>query len=292
MTTNDPPAAASGGMLAALAPGARQLRAELEDLVLKELLGPRGGPEEEVSENRLQDRYLIGMLAPRNKRVRAAEMDTLAEDGEGSVEDGATDDSALPVDSLYPSSVGLTCTVDATVREIVVTARWGRYAREKSATAMTAQGNPATVWKRYPMGNAGRRLPLVEGDIQPIPLDANQPEVTLQGQVRKLEGDWIVSLFLVNGQQETERLRDEAWVFQPELEVSGPEGVAIFRRRNWLRDGGKMDPVQFKEQLSLEMLYRKQVEFAVGHGVSVEAHTLPGDPTQALWLVTRVAPTY
>ena len=33
------------------------------------------------------------MIAPKNKLIRAAEMDPLAEDGEGSVEDGATDDS-------------------------------------------------------------------------------------------------------------------------------------------------------------------------------------------------------
>lgn len=135
MTPADSPPPPSAGSLAQAVPAPRQLRAELEDLVAKELLGPRGGPEEEVAESHLQDRYLVGMLAPKNRLIRASEMDSLAEDGEGSVEDGATDDSALPADSLYPSSIGLTCTVQAEARQLLVTARWGRYLREKSAVS-------------------------------------------------------------------------------------------------------------------------------------------------------------
>lgn len=280
------------GLLAQTAPRPRQLRSELDDLVARELLGPRGGPDEEVTENRLQDRYLVGMLAPKNKRIRVSEMDPLAEDGAGSVEDGTTDDSALPADSLFPSSIGLTCIVQGDAKEILVTGRWGRYAREKSETLTTPQGNPATVWRRHPMGNVGKRIALALGDIAPTPLDSSQPVVFLQGLVRKLDGDWIVSLFLVNGQQETERLKDEAWVFQPELEVAATDGAAIFRRRHWLRDGAKLDTVQYAEQHALEMLYRKQVEFAQGHGVAVHAETHLEDPTRGVRLVTRVMPTY
>ncbi len=294
MTSSDSPTPAviQPGTLAQLVPGPRQLRAELEDLVAKELLGPRGGPDEEVTEGRLQDRYLVGMLAPKNKLIRMSEMDVLAEDGAGSVDEGATDDSSLPADSLYPASIGLTCTVHSEVRKLLVIARWGRYLREKSATATTPQGNPLTVWKRYPMGNVGKAIALVEGDIAPIVLDPNQPEVFLQGLVRKLEGDWIVSFFLVNGQQETEKRKDEAWIYQPELEVRSPDGEAVFRRRNWLRDGAKLDPVQHAEQQALEMQYRHQVEFAVGHGVAVHAETQAQSPTHGVSLVTKVMPTY
>ena len=106
--------------------GPRQFRAELEDLVAKELLGPRGGPDEEVTESRIQDRYLVGMLAPKNKLIRAAVMDVLAEDGEGSVDEGPTDDSAIPADSPYPCSIGLTCTVHSEAKKLLVTAHWGR----------------------------------------------------------------------------------------------------------------------------------------------------------------------
>ena len=41
-----------------------QLRAKLEEMVVHDLLGPAGGPKEELSERNVRDRYLIGVLAP------------------------------------------------------------------------------------------------------------------------------------------------------------------------------------------------------------------------------------
>jgi hypothetical protein len=58
-----------------------------------------------------------------------------------------------------------------------------------------------------------------------------QPEVVVRGTIRQHEEQWIVSLFLVNGQREPKIRRDEAWIFQPELTVTSPDGSAIFRQR-------------------------------------------------------------
>jgi hypothetical protein len=278
-------------LLAATIPNPVHLRAELDDLVAKELLGPRGGPEEEVTESRVQERYLVGMLAPRNKVLKAAEMDALADDGGGTQEDGVSDDGSLPTDSLLPASIGLTFTVAGDVAEIVIAGRWGNYKRQKSTTLTTEKGNPTTVWKRYPRGNPGLLFPLVVGNIEPRPLDTDQPEVKLQGRVRKLGSDWVVTLFLVNCQLEG-KPADEFWVFQPELEVRGVEGKAVFRRRHLPKDGAMLDPVYYAEQQALEMLYRKQVEFAVGHGVAVHATSHSKDPTHGVSLLTQVMPTY
>ena len=204
--------------LAAFLPSPTVLRAELEDLVVKELLGPAGGADEEVDESRVSDRYLVGILAPRRTVVRAAESDSLAADGAGTVEDGNADDLALPMDSLAPAAIGLTCTVRGDCAALAVTPRWGRYARERSATATTPTGNPKMVWKRYPMGGKPLKVTLTEGDITATPADAEQPDVVLRGRVRKLDGDWVVSLFLVNAQTTaTRRPKDEELVFQPEL---------------------------------------------------------------------------
>ena len=41
-----------------------QLRAELEAMVLGDLLGPAGGESEELTERTVRDRYLVGVLAP------------------------------------------------------------------------------------------------------------------------------------------------------------------------------------------------------------------------------------
>ena len=279
-------------LLAASVPTPVQLRAELEDLVERELLGPRRGPDEEIVDGGVQDAYLVGMLAPRNRRLKAGEMDSLAADGAGTVEDGNSDDVSIPADSLAPSSIGLSCTVAGDTQTLLITARWGRYKREKSETLKTDQGNPLTVWKRYPMGGKVLTIALAEGAVGPLIPDTEQPEVTLQGRVRKLGGDWVASLFLVNGQVEIDKLRDEMWLFQPEIELNGAGDAAVFRRRHLLRDGSKLDTGPHMEQLALEMLYRKQVEFAVGHGVAVHAEADAADPTRGRRIVTRVMPTH
>ncbi len=41
-----------------------KIREELEEMDLNDLLGPVGGPEEEIDEPSVRDRYLVGMLAP------------------------------------------------------------------------------------------------------------------------------------------------------------------------------------------------------------------------------------
>jgi len=50
--------------LAADVPTPLQLCTELEEMVLKDLLGPAGGPTEIVTERNVRGRYVLGLLAP------------------------------------------------------------------------------------------------------------------------------------------------------------------------------------------------------------------------------------
>src|SRR5271157_3341184 len=87
-------------------PTPRQLRAMLEEMVVGDLLGPAGGPDEELVERNVRDRYLVGVLAPRRKageqnQSPAADAegdedtplipDELSEGGADSSDDGNTD---------------------------------------------------------------------------------------------------------------------------------------------------------------------------------------------------------
>src|SRR6266511_2738972 len=78
----------------------------------------------------------------------------------------------------------------------------------------------------------------------------------------------MITVSLINNQTEPKIRKDSAWLFQPELD----------------------------EQL-MAMLYRKQVEFAVGHGVAVDAEVardaqdaLIFDRATRVW--TAVVPAY
>ena len=279
-----------------------QLRAKLEAMVVNDLLGPAGGPEEEIAERNVHDRYLVGVLAPRNGstpvNVKQAAVDDdgdgeedapaipdeLAEGGDDSVDDGKTDQDVPITQALFPSSFGMTFCVDLTAKAIRVEVSWGQY---KRVTKEDLPGKPR-VWKRQPRGGAVE-IALKNAPVKPKAVDPNCPDVFVQGQVRKRDKHFIVTLFLVNGQEQG-KPKDESYLFQPELVVKAPDGSAIFckrlERRRWT------DPATKLEEERLAMVYRHEVEFAVGHGVSVHAEASKETSCQAVLVKTKVVPTY
>lgn len=267
------------------------IRTELLNLVTRDLLGPAGGPDEEIHERNVRDRYVVGMLAPKHRLVEPEEDGNLAEGGPGTAEDGPTDSGALQSTTLLPSAFGLTFCLDGAETALRITVRWGRYERTHSERTQDRQGEPALVWKRRPVEETFP-VPLKHGRIQPHVPSAEYPEVLVRGLARKRDGDteWTVSLFLVNGQGEPKKLRDSAWLFQPELIIEGVKGTPVFTRRGTQRAQGKLDVDVFNELDSLAMLYRRHVTFATGHNVSVHATVAEGDPNRAVRLSTRVVP--
>ncbi len=278
--------------LAAVREPAR-LRDQLEDLVVRQLLGPWGGPEEVLDEATVRGRYLVGMLAPRASSGIPEEYDD-GDLGGSDGEDGATD--APPpkaTTAMLPSSIGMTFAVALEATALRVTVRWGQYARVEIAEDRFRRpdGSYHHPWKRTPVVVPLPALTLRHGKIAPQEISPAHPGVTLQGVIRKRLGEWIVTLFLVNGQEEPARNKDSAWVFQPELSVTAPDHAAIFRRRPL--PGNQLD----LEDQRTAMLYRHEVEFVVGHGVAVDAspaHDADGQriPDSAIAVRTVVLPTY
>src|ERR1019366_8277166 len=226
-------------------------------------------------------------------------------DGEA---DSADEIDASSNQSLIPSSFGMTFCVDGDVKQIEVEAVWGQYVRvydhEHTKTVnrkiKDADGNvirveeasvKVKVWQRIPCGGK-LTIDLVEGVVSHRAPDEEHPEVRVQGAIRdkNANGDRLVTLFLVNVQEEPEENKDSAWVFQPELIVraaAGSTDKAIFRRR--VVSIAKNDD---EERKALEMIYRKEVEFAVGHGVAVHAKTVAGNAERTLEVRTVVMPQF
>jgi hypothetical protein len=241
-------------------------RGALEDLVIRQLLGPWDGPEEIVDEPTVRGRYLVGMLAPRGSSGIPEEYD----EGEIAGSDGEDGNADAPAPKaatvMLPSSIGLTFAVVLEATALSVTVRWGRYVRTTvEEERYLRDGNYRRVWQRSPVAVTLPELPLVHGRIGPLPIHPEQEGVTLQGVIRQRESEWIVTLFLVNGQEEPRWNQDSAWLFQPELLVRSPDGRGIFRRN--LLVGERPD----REDQLTAMLYRNEVEFAVGHGIAVDA---------------------
>jgi hypothetical protein len=273
------------------APTPAAIRAELEAAVLRDLLGPAGGPEEEVDESSLRDRYLIGLLAPRNTVPEAGDDDDLevAEDDTG--EAGSVEQEPPLARAFAPSSFGLTFAVAAGTPELRVTCRWGRYDRVPSEHLVTDQGSPKLVWKRTPIEETFS-LALRETARFRREVDPEDRGVRVEGAIRAIGEEWVISLFLVNNQRMPQKRKDAAWLFQAELSVEAPDGAPVFHARGHPEQMGHGKPDERLEELSLAMLYRRQREFASGHGVSVAVTPAPGTVDRAIRIATQVAPTY
>ncbi len=242
------------------------LREEFLELVRRDLLGPAGGPQEIVTENSVRDRYMVGVLAPlkQSEELPSPEQfDELAVDGEASGEDGAVE-SSTPASSanLTPSSFGMSFCLDAAATSFEVEARWGQYQRDQDAGGKR-------VWKRRPRGGTPHPFKLVEGPLNAFVIDRDCPKVVISGKVRRRDDHWSVTLFLRNEQEEppkgSREGKDPSWLFQAELIVRGP-----LQQR---AEGAKLttlDPAARLEDRMNEMLYRQELEFATGHGVSVD----------------------
>lgn len=263
------------------------IRELLQTAVIDDLLGPADGPEEEIIGMSVRDRYLVGKLAPQETRIE--EEDQLpSTSGGGEPEEAAREVDASTNQSLVPSSFGFTFCVDGDTDKVELHASWGRYVRADSERENEKTGKPFLCWKRVPSGGSST-VSLANKTIAPFSIDDKCPEVLVQGTVSAplTNGDRLVTLFLINTQKMPDKNQDEAWVFQPELLVRGPEGKAVFRRRPVLNADGADE-----ERESLEMIYRCRVEFAVGHGMSVHATTATDNPEQAVEICTTALPQH
>ncbi|WP_170578447.1 DISARM system helicase DrmA [Ruegeria arenilitoris] len=222
--------------------------------------------------------------------------------------DSADEMDASNNQSLIPSSIGFTFCVDGASQKVRLKARWGRYERlydhDQKRTVKRkirdAEGNvletrdedvKLRVWQRIPCGGEFD-LDLNEGTFKGKVPDPDYPGIKIKGSVsaKNANGDRLVTVFLLNTQDDPAQNKDSAWVFQPEVIATASrdaEDPAIFRRRLALDEAGE-DP----ERDALEMVYRDHVEFGVGHGVSVHSETLHGDPSRGWKVQTRVIPEY
>lgn len=289
-----------------------QLRAKLFEMVINDLLGPAGGPDEEITERNVHDRYLVGVLAPRRgvaplfdtkpavtdsgdgdeDEETPAIPDELAEGGDDSIDDGTTDQDVPVQQAQFPSSFGLTFCVGCDVKELAVEATWGQYLKEKKENQVNPRtGSPLWVWKRHARGGCVI-VPLKNDFIRPIPLDEDSPDVYVQGRVRQRDGHCVITLFLVNGQVE-ERPNVDRWkLFQPEMVVKAKDGTTAIFEKKARANLTSSDPATKLDEQRMGMLYRRHVEFSVGHGVSVHAEVSKDRPDRAVSVRTKVIPSY
>jgi hypothetical protein len=280
------------------------LRTKLHELAMQDLLGPADGPHEILAERNVTSRYILGRLAPKGQSYIPEEDDDLSEGGTTETQDGKAEAPAAGQVSMLPSSIGMTFSVDTTTTHLQVTVHYGYYRRihrdelddpallgEELAEEEGEENSEASFkqnlfWKRWPIEATSKPIELKAGRL---PIFHPQPENTniyIESRCRKQDDAWMISLFLVNAQKEERPNRDEAWLFQPEIEVRHPDGDAVFIKRPLLAATSHADP----EDLMMQMLYRQKVEFSVGHGVGTHAELQAGHWERAIAVRTSTVP--
>ena len=301
-----------------------EVRDELIDLLQRDLMGPWGELDETIS-GTPRGRYLVGALAPVSisdddpasaqvlERPSTADVESpddfrdsegvavvdpdasrdvqgVLEEADETIADAGgtdTDEDRGPESKLIaPSSMGLRFQVAPEVDTLVFTARWGQYEsrREAGEDGYTKTFNDRTDHVE------SRTI-----DISAVGPRKTHTEVIVDGHVAisvevfEHDGVRVVEAALQNTKVTGRELPPRVWLFQTELEVTAPDGQAVFQPTRDALDSAR--DFGDAEVLQLDLLYRDRLEFAVGRTASA-TWTLPEpDSRRAVAVRTTWLPT-
>lgn len=301
-----------------------EVRDELLGLLQLDLMGPWGGSEETIS-GTPRGRYLVGALAPvsigddepaiaplieslptanvespddlrdsdgaavldpdASRQVRGVHEEadeTITDAGGADPEEDRGPESKL----IAPSSMGLRFQVGPEVVDLVFTARWGQYEsrRETGEDGFTKTYNDRTDHvesRMIDISKIGPRMTHTEVIVA--------GHVAISVEVFEHDGARVVEAALQNIKVTGRELPPRVWLFQTELEVTAPEGQAVFQPTRDALDGAR--DFGDDEVLKLDLLYRDRLEFAVGRTASATWRLPKPDSRRAAAVRTTWLPT-
>jgi hypothetical protein len=254
-----------------------RFRSSLADALERDLVGPLPTDTADDDELLLVEapitRYLSGILFPQSSDAIDQENDLDASDDYD--ETSAPDPPVAMANVKYPSSMGLTFAVSDECQSISVQVTAARYAPEEAEESPVEQEG-LNRRKRFSATTRRWRRTALSGepviiDTRAVTGDARAevfPGLEIFWRTRSpRHGSALITVGLIN----TIKLpigtfdRDEHCFFQPRLTVTGVDHPTPFVAR--LRDDAHADDEDLR---SYQLLYRHSIEFATGHGCSVD----------------------
>lgn len=248
-----------------------ELRDDLVGAVERDLVGPRDGDEEQITDDPIAT-YICGVLYPRAAgTIPPEEQDEASDDGD---ETTHADPAVSLANTRYPSSLGLTFAIDTNVAASVdVDVSAARYRHDEDDA----------VWRRVPLDAAPMTI-----DVTRIHSDEREiaPGLGLYFRTRAPDAAGVVAvtLALVNRLEAPTFKKDAFSWYQCRLEVSAAGTEAFVER-----DAGDL-PVDDADMRSYRLIYRDARSFAVGHGTSVSWE--PRDRLRATSVATSAVPVW
>ena len=260
-----------------------EVRATLAHALNLDLIGPPAGHE--LADERIpgwvrpSNWYLTGFLvpsdAPPEQNADADEEEELDETpAVAGLAEESTADRRPARRGFFPSSIGISFLVAKNVDVLEVTARWGDYALADDTE--DESGKPMSLWQRKP-NEVALRLQLGTDGSQPVP-DSNGLRIHVRerpidaSKLRDMPpGTRAVSIFLVNQRKPApeNRLADNAYAFQAELEVRGEQPFVP-------RPNPRQPQANDWDDNVADLHYADTPEYATGHGISADWALLNG----------------
>ena len=233
--------------------------------------------------------YVTGFLVPtgappeQRSDLDSEDQDDVVPERAGLPEE-STEDQKAAKKSFYPSSMGMSFMLDAATESIDIGVHWGDYRQtEVELEVKNKEGETKTkiekVWQRIP---ESRKISwdIPEPSSEPIVLDvpdsgglqlfALSRSVNIPvGDGSANQGSRSLSLFLVNHRDPIEDAKDEAFIFQAELEIKCSSGFlerpdfSELHGEDWNEGDDKWD------EYVNDLHFSDAPEYATGHGISV-----------------------
>lgn len=278
------------------------VRRGLVDALKLDLIGPdkSSGMFDEVLDQSPFRFYLSGFLVPLDaapaQRVDADSTDEVdAASDSGAADEDQTPEPAAARQKYLPSSIGMSVLVPMDTKNLHAVVHWGdykyrldgdqraeRWAREdrEGELHLPIPAKPVRGTREFEVpGSKGLFVALAVREVVSDGHDGELPK-----------GTRAVSVFLVNRRiPAPDEIRDEAFAFQTQLEVSCDEGYVP------RPDFRSLESNDWDERVA-DLQYRDVCEYAVGHNVATEVEHCGGrcQSVRTCWLpqadVERVAP--
>jgi hypothetical protein len=272
-----------------------EIRQDLEELIVRDLLGPWDGETEKIKSSP-KSRYLVGMLAPvvHNPQPQKASDDgqdgddEVAVIGEGSsanTGDEVDEDSAASGLLMHPSSMGLRCQVSNETSELQVVARWGHY----ESGQVAGEGEEGSRGYSREQIEVSTKIDLTKAEEN---YDFPEFGARIHVEVHSQGNRKIIEISLMNMKKHEKTAPVQSWMFQAGFDVSTVSGDPVFLPTDDVLEKPVVDPDAEVQHLSL--LYSEQLEFVVGRACSVQAVRAPGTrramSVRTEWLPTTDVP--
>ena len=224
-----------------------QIRAEMIDEFKKFMMGPHWG-NDEIIDVAPKFTYMLGILYPQDSPVEQEDTSTEISDGDNSE---VSDKSIL--NSINPSSFGLTCVLDEKTESIKVKVQYGVYSSKKNSTPP-----PKTLYQRQHFEEFFL-VPTIKDYRKNLEVSFGE----IRANFRKIKDGILCSVYLINTHKTTDSAKSKNMIFQPKIEIISEKNQIIHSSGY---DGSSLRGL---DDDLFDLIFEGKLNFGSGHGCAV-----------------------